>query len=235
MLKFLGPSYTFSFFNKLTKILFYLFLASIFFGLIQSLFISPIDYIQGHSVRIMYVHVPSSWISLACFSFIGFLSILSFIFKNKIFLIICRCVAPIGALFTIISLVTGSLWGQPTWGTWWAWDARLASMLLLAFFYFIYILSYKFISNKILAERISCFIAIVGLINIPIIKYSVEWWSTLHQASSVKILSTSTVHYSMLLPLMIMFFSLIIYSALIFLMKYRTKVIKIKSKGISRL
>ena len=129
----------------------------------------------------MYVHVPAAWIGLASFTCIALLSILNFIFKIKNFVLITKSIAPIGLTFTCIAIVTGSIWGQPTWGTFWAWDARITSMVILALFYFMIIASHKLISEEVKANKISSIIATVGLINIPIIKYSVEWWSTLHQ------------------------------------------------------
>ena len=197
-------------------------------GLIYSLLISPPDHIQGDSVRIMYVHVPSSFIALGCFALLGFVSILNLIFKIKIMPLIGKSAAPIGCIFSLISIVTGSLWGKPTWGTWWVWDARLTSMVILFFFYIGYIYSWKFISNFEKANKISSIIAIIGLFNLPIIKFSVDWWTTLHQPSSITLTSAPTIHYTMLTPLGIMFFAMLIYSLLIFLMRYKTELIKIK-------
>ena len=197
-------------------------------GLIYSLLISPPDHIQGDSVRIMYVHVPSSFIALGCFALLGFVSILNLIFKIKIMPLIGKSAAPIGCIFSLISIVTGSLWGKPTWGTWWVWDARLTSMVILFFFYIGYIYSWKFISNFEKANKISSIIAIIGLFNLPVIKFSVDWWSTLHQPSSITLTSAPTIHYTMLTPLVIMLFAMLIYSLLIFLMRYKTELIKIK-------
>ena len=204
-------------------------------GLWDGLIVSPQDYVQGNSVLIMYVHVPSAWISLGTFSVIGILSIFSFIFKIKNFLIICKSLAPSGLVFNLIALVTGSIWGKPTWGTWWAWDARITSMLILFLFYFIYLVSFSLFKKSKNLNKISSIIAILGLINIPIIKFSVEWWSTLHQPSSVKILSETSIHNSMLLPLLIMTASFALFSLLIFLMKYNTELIKLRNKRIDRL
>jgi len=197
-------------------------------GLTYSLIISPSDYIQGDSVRIMYVHVPSSFIALSCFGLIGLASICNLIFKIKFMPLLAKSLAPIGFVFSIISIVTGSLWGVPTWGTWWVWDARLTSMLILLIFYIAYILTWKFINNFEQANKISSIIGIVGTFNLPIIKYSVDWWNTLHQPSSITLTSAPTIHYTMLIPLIIMFFGMIIYSLIIFLMKYKTEVIKLK-------
>ena len=197
-------------------------------GIIYSLLLSPPDYIQGDSVRIMYVHVPSSFIALGCFGFIGLASICNLIFKIKIMPLLAKSIAPIGCIFSLISIATGSLWGKPTWGVWWVWDARLTSMVILFLFYVAYILSWKFIVKFERANKISSIIAIVGLFNLPVIKYSVNWWNTLHQPSSITLTSAPTIHYSMLIPLMIMFFAMVIYSLIIFLMKYKTEVMKLK-------
>ena len=211
------------------------FINSIFFalliaGLSFALIFSPPDYLQGDSVRIMYVHVPAAWIGLASFTCIAVLSIINFIFKIKNSTLIIKSIAPIGLIFTCIAIVTGSIWGQPTWGTFWAWDARITSMLILALFYFALIVIHKLVSENEKANKISSIIAVVGLINIPIIKYSVDWWNTLHQPASIKITGSSTIHSSMLMPLLLMFFVLILYCALIFLMKYKTEIIRIKKK-----
>ena len=220
---------------KYQKLIFYFFVSLLILGLWEGLIVSPQDYVQGNSVRIMYVHVPSAWISLGTFSVIGILSIFSFIFKIKNFLIICKSLAPSGLVFNLIALVTGSIWGKPTWGTWWAWDARITSMLILFLFYFIYLVSFSLFKKSKNLNKISSIIAILGLINIPIIKFSVDWWSTLHQPTSVKILSETSIHNSMLLPLLIMTASFALFSLLIFLMKYNTELIKLRNKRLDRL
>ena len=235
MLNFLEPNKIFAITSKTPKYVFFLFVIVLSIGLTEALFLSPEDYKQSHSVRIMYVHVPSAWISLGIFSIIAFLSIFSFIFKNKNFPLISKSLAPSGFVFNIIALVTGAIWGKPTWGTWWAWDARITSMLILALFYSMYLLSWKIFKNDEKATKVSSVIAILGVINVPIIKFSVDWWSTLHQSSSVKILSTTTIHTSMLIPLAIMTAAFTLFSILIFLMKYNTELIKIKNKGLDRL
>ena len=176
----------------------------------------------------MYVHVPSSFIALGSFALIGIASILNLIFKIKFMPLIAKSLAPIGIIFTLISIVTGSLWGKPTWGVWWVWDARLTSMLVLLCFYLAYIFTWKFVKNFELANKISSIIGIVGLINLPVIKYSVDWWNTLHQSSSITLTSAPTIHHTMLIPLLIMLIGMIIYSLIIFLMKYKTELIKFK-------
>jgi len=235
MLKFFEPNKIFAITSRAPKYVLFLFIIVLSIGLTEALFLSPEDYKQSHSVRIMYVHVPSAWISLGIFSLIAFLSLVSFIFKNKNFSLISKSLAPSGFLFNIIALVTGAIWGKPTWGTWWAWDARITSMLILALFYSMYLLSWKIFRNEKQATKITSIIAILGVINVPIIKFSVDWWSTLHQTSSVKILSTTSIHISMLIPLAIMTAAFTLFSILIFLMKYNTELIKIKNKGLDRL
>ena len=230
-----GPNKIFSLNSKLTKFVLFFFIVVLSIGLVEALFLSPEDYIQSHSVRIMYVHVPAAWTSLGIFSLIALLSIINFIFKNKNFSIIAKSLAPSGLVFNLIALVTGSIWGKPTWGTWWAWDARITSMLILLLFYAMYIIAWKIFDNKENVSKITSIIAILGVINIPIIKFSVDWWSTLHQNSSIKLLSESTIHSSMLLPLLIMTVAFSLFSLLIFLMKYNTELIKIKNKGLDRL
>ena len=221
--------------SRVTKYVTFLFIVVLTIGLVEALFISPIDYIQSHSVRIMYVHVPAAWISLGIFSLIGFLSIGNFIFKNKNFSIISKSLAPSGLLFNIIALLTGAIWGKPTWGTWWAWDARITSMLILVLFYSMYILAWRIFDKKEQVIKITSIIAILGVINVPIIKFSVDWWSTLHQNSSVNLLSKTSIHPSMVVPLLIMTAAFSLFSLLIFLMKYNTELIKIKNKGLDRL
>ena len=228
MFKNFFPNKILSLTNKTINNLIILFIVVVAVGLTYSLFISPPDYIQGDSVRIMYVHVPSSFIALGCFGFIGVASICNLIFKIKLMPLLAKSVAPIGCTFSIISIVTGSLWGKPTWGIWWVWDARLTSMVILLLFYIFYILSWRFISNYENANKVSSVIGIIGSFNLPVIKYSVDWWSTLHQPSSITLTSAPTIHHTMLVPLIIMLFGLAIFSLIIFLMKYKTEVMRFK-------
>ena len=215
--------------NKNTfTILIIIMISVIIVGLINALITSPPDAVQGNSVRIMYVHVPSSFIAIACFGFIGIASIATLIFKVKILPLMAKSIAPVGSVFCLISIVTGSLWGKPTWGIFWVWDARLTSMLLLLVFYLAYIAVWKFIENYEKANKTASIVAIIGSLNLPVIKYSVDWWNTLHQPSSITLTSAPTIHYTMLVPLIIMLVGMIIYSLIIFLMKYKTEIIKFK-------
>ena len=235
MFKYFEPNKIFSITSRAPKYVLLLFIIVISIGLTEALILSPEDYKQSHSVRIMYVHVPAAWISLGIFSAITIFSISGYIFKIKNFFLISKSLAPSGFVFNIIALVTGSIWGKPTWGTWWAWDSRITSMLILALFYGMYLLAWRIYEDKDKVFKITSIITILGIINVPIIKYSVDWWNTLHQPASINILSKSSIHMSMLFPLMIMTAAFALFSLLIFLMKYNTEMIKIKNKGLDRL
>jgi len=235
MFKLFHPNKIFRITSKAPKYILFLFVVVLSVGLTEALILSPEDYKQSDAVRIMYVHVPAAWISLGIFSFITFLSISGFIFKNKNFFLISKSLAPSGFVFNVVALVTGAIWGKPTWGTWWAWDARITSMLILALFYAMYLTSWRIYESEEKVFKITTFITILGIVNVPIIKYSVDWWNTLHQPASINILSKSSIHSSMLFPLLIMTVAFALFSLLIFLMKYNTELIKIKNKGLDRL
>jgi len=220
-----------TFFNLENTSLFWLKIILVFAlitGLILALLFSPIDYLQKDTVRIMYVHVPSSWISLFIFLIVGISSFISLIFKLRVFSVYAKSLAPIGLVFSLISVVTGSLWGYPTWGTFWSWDGRLTSMFVLVLTYFLYVSLWSFIKNYNSAEKITNIVGIVGLINIPIIKFSVAWWNTLHQPASITLTAAPTIHSSMLAPLLIMFFSFCILSLIIFLIRYKYEIINFR-------
>ena len=235
MFKLIHPNKIFHITSKAPKYVLFLFVIVLSVGLTEALILSPEDYKQSDAVRIMYVHVPAAWISLGIFSSIAALSVLVFLFKNKNLILISKSLAPSGMLFTLIALVTGSIWGKPTWGTWWAWDARITSMLILFILYILYILTFRIFVDQDKSNKISSIIAIFGAINIPIIKFSVDWWNTLHQPASISLTEKSAIHSSMLIPLIIMTAAFALFSFLIFLMKYNTELIKIKNKGLNRL
>tara|TARA_Y100000590_G_scaffold366234_1_gene425483 strand:- start:602 stop:1309 length:708 start_codon:yes stop_codon:yes gene_type:complete len=235
MLKNFEPNKIFSITSKAPKYVLFIFIIVISIGLTEALILSPEDYKQSHAVRIMYVHVPSAWISLGTFSIIAVLSFSILIFKIKSSELIAKSLAPSGLVFNLIALVTGSIWGKPTWGTWWAWDARITSMLILALFYIIYILAWRIFEDREKVQKITSMIAILGFINVPIIKFSVDWWSTLHQPASISIFSKTSIHHSMIVPLALMTAAFALFSLLIFLMKYNTELIKNKNKGLDRL
>ena len=235
MFKLLEPNKIFKITSKAPRYVLFLFVVVLTVGLTEALILSPEDYKQSHSVRIMYVHVPAAWITLGIFSSMTFLSLIGYIFKIKNFFLISKSLAPSGLVFNIVALVTGSIWGKPTWGTWWAWDARITSMLILVLFYIMYLVAWRIYGNDEKVIKITSIITLLGIINVPIIKYSVDWWNTLHQPASINILSKSSIHTSMLFPLLIMTAAFALFSLLIFLMKYNTELIKIKNKGLDRL
>src|SRR5260221_4519920 len=196
--------------NTLPKVDPWLFVVTGFFfalGLYFGFYFSPPDYQQGDAVRIMYVHVPASWFALMIYCFMGVCSILYMILRFPLASYLAYAAAPIGAVYAFISLATGSIWGKPMWGTWWVWDARLTSMLVL----FIMYLGYIFLSNAFedreKSLRAASALAVLGLINIPIIKFSVDWWHTLHQPASLLRLTGPTIHVSMLIPLSMIWFA----------------------------
>lgn len=173
-------------------------------GLYFALIGSPADYQQLDSVRIMYVHVPAAWMALFCYTTMTIASITGFVWKHPLADVAAKSTAPIGAVFTLLALVTGSLWGKPIWKTWWAWDARLTSVLVLFFIYLGYIALWASIDDKTRAARLGAIMCVVGFINIPIIKFSVDWWTSLHQPASVFRADGPSIHPSMLTPLFIM-------------------------------
>jgi len=179
-------------------------------GLYYALFNSPADYQQKESVRIMYVHVPAAWMALMCYSTMAIASVVGFVWKHPLADVSAKATAPIGAVFTALALFTGALWGKPTWGTYWAWDARLTSVLVLFFLYLGYIAIWEAIEDKTRAARIA------AIVNVPIIKFSVEWWNSLHQPASVIRTDGPTIDPAMLTPLLIMAFAyMAIYGALV--------------------
>ena len=196
---------THSFYHKLKKATFAwalvltCLLASVTAYLI--LFKAPLDYQQKETVRIMYLHVPASWLALALYGFMGLMALCGFIWRSSLSFYYARAAAPIGLCFTLISLMTGSIWGKPMWGAWWVWDARLTSMALLALLYAGYILLVTSHTDADRAHKMGAVIALLGLINLPIIKFSVDWWSTLHQPASIFRAQGPAIHASMLYPL----------------------------------
>lgn len=191
---------------------------SLYFALIAS----PMDYQQGDMVRIMYVHVPSAWMALGIYSFIAICSLSNLVWRTKLSYIFAVSSAPVGAIFSLITLVTGSLWGYPIWGTWWVWDARLTSMLVLFLQYIAYIAIVSGTPNIMRAEKPASIFAIIGFINIPIVKFSVDIWYSLHQPSSFLRLKGVAIHESMLKPLLLMFLCFVLYFILILVLKSRT-------------
>ena len=220
-------------FNQLTDIIikpvFYLSMVTLAVGLIFALFLSPNDYQQGLTVRIMYVHVPSAWLALLTFAIMTIYSIIALAFKIPFGFIINSAVAPVGALFTLTCLVTGSLWGKPMWGTWWVWDARLTSVAILFIMYLIIIIINFSFENRGIREKIVAVFVIIGSINLPIIKFSVDWWSTLHQPASISKLSSPSIDPSMLRPLLIMTVAFMLIGLLIALIRIKSEILSRKN------
>lgn len=221
MLKLLTPNFFTKIESWLIPILSILLPGTLGIGLYYALLSSPPDYQQGEMVRIMYIHVPSAWMSLGIYSFMAICSFSSLVWKTRMSYILAAAAAPIGAMFALITLVTGAIWGKPIWGTWWVWDARLTSMLVLFLLYISYIAVVNSGSSILRAEKPASVIALIGFINIPIVKFSVDIWYSLHQPASVLKANGPSIHSSMLLPLMIMFASFIIYFMLTLLMRTR--------------
>jgi heme exporter protein C len=176
--------------------------ATLAVGLYGALYVVPPDYQQGQHFRILYVHVPCAWMSLFVFVVMAVQAFIALVWRIKICEILAMACAPVGAAFTVITLVTGAIWGKPTWGTWWTWDPRLTSELVLLFLYAGVMGLYAAIEDRRAAARAAGFLAIVGLVNIPIVHFSVEWWNTLHQGTTIKLVGESKMHSSMAWPLL---------------------------------
>tara|TARA_B110000438_G_scaffold299845_1_gene350852 strand:- start:1356 stop:2069 length:714 start_codon:yes stop_codon:yes gene_type:complete len=221
-------------FNKFADIIFkpliFLSISFLLIGLIFALLLSPNDYQQGSTVRIMYIHVPTAWLALITFFIMTVYSILGLAFKIPFSFIINSAIAPIGATFTLICLLTGSLWGKPMWGTWWVWDARLTSVAILFILYLIIIFLKNSFSNVVVGEKITAILIIVGSINLPIIKFSVDWWNTLHQPASISKLSSPSIDPSMLKPLLIMTVAFTFIGLLVAIMRIKAEIMNRKIK-----
>ena len=194
-------------------------------GLYLALVVVPADYQQGDTVRIMFVHVPSAWMAMFCYSFLAVASAVGLIWKHPLADLAAKASAPIGAGFTFLALVTGSLWGKPMWGTWWVWDARLTSMLVLLFLYLGYIALVNAFDDPTRGTRASSILVLVGFINVPIIKFSVDWWNTLHQPASVIKMGGPSIDASMLWPLLLMAVAFTTYYLWVLLIRIRAEII----------
>jgi len=199
-------------------------------GLVFVFLLSPDDYQQGSTVKIMYVHVPAAWISLTTFFIMTIYSIIALVFKIPFGFIINRAIAPIGATFTLICLISGSLWGKPMWGTWWVWDARLTSVFVLFLIYIVIIIFRQSFSNIEVGEKITAIFIIVSSINLPIIKFSVDWWNTLHQPASISKFSSPSIDSSFMMPLITMTISFTCIGLLIAIMRIKSEIFDRKDK-----
>jgi len=198
-----SPPWFYGFAGKLIPWLWLLFAGLAAWGLYLGLFRAPADYLQGESVRIMYIHVPAAWMSMLIYGLMAVMGFIALVWRIRTMEILAMSSAPIGAAFTLVALISGSLWGRPTWGTYWVWDARLTSELVLLFLYFGVMGLYAAFDEPRKAARAAALLSLVGLVNLPVIHFSVNWWNTLHQPSSVG-MSGSSIHPSMLWPLLIM-------------------------------
>lgn len=190
-------------------------------GLYLGLFASPDDYQQGATVRIMYVHVPAAWMALFCYTSLAISAAVGLIWKHPVADVAARATAPIGACFTFLALLTGSLWGKPMWGTWWVWDARLTSVLVLFFLYLGYMALNSAFDDPQRGSKASAILAMVGFVNVPIIKFSVDWWNTLHQPASIVRMDGPTIHPDMLWPLFLMIGAFTTYFLWVLLLRMR--------------
>ena len=198
-------------------------------GLFFSLYLSPDDYQQGSTVRIMYVHVPSAWLALLTYAIMTLYSAAALAFRIPFGFIFNTAVAPLGAVFTLICIVSGSLWGKPMWGTWWVWDARLTSVAILFVIYLIIIFMNLSFENRIVREKVVAIFILVGSINLPIVKFSVDWWNTLHQPATISKLSKPSIDPSMMAPLIIMTFAFMMIGVAIAILRIKTEIISRKS------
>ena len=189
------------------------------FGLIWSLVIAPPDYQQGEAVRIMYLHVPSAWLALMIYSLMATLSAIALIWRQNLAFLATRALAPIGAIFAFLCLLTGAIWGKPMWGTWWVWDARLTSMLILWFFYLGYLALLKVSQDPLRGERAGAILALIGGINVPIVKYSVDWWHSLHQPASIMRLGGPRIAGEILAPLLLMILAMTVFFLYLFCLR----------------
>ncbi len=203
-------------------------------GLTLGLFASPADYQQGETVRIMYIHVPSAWMALFCYTALAVSCGVALIWKHPLADLAAKATAPIGACFTFLALLTGSLWGKPMWGTWWVWDARLTSVLVLFFLYLGYMALNNAFDDPQRGAKSSAILALVGFVNVPIIKFSVDWWNTLHQPSSVVKMGGPAIHPSMLWPLLLMGAAFTTYYLWVLLIRIRLEVTTNKIRALQR-
>lgn len=201
-------------------------------GLYLALFASPPDYQQGETVRIMYVHVPAAWMGMFCYVSMAISAAIGLIWRHPLAELAAKATAPIGAAFTFLALVTGSLWGRPMWGTWWVWDGRLTSVLILFFLYLGYIALVEAFDDPGRGMKAAAILALVGCVNIPIIKFSVDWWNTLHQPASVVRMGGPTIDASMLAPLLVMGAAFTSYYLWVLLLRLRSEILAGKIRAM---
>ena len=220
-------------FNRITEkiqpCILFITIITLISGLYFGLFDSPKDYQQGDAVRIMYVHVPSAWLASFLYFSLAISCVFYLVWKHPLADLVSSSIAPIGALFSALTLVTGSLWGKPMWGTWWVWDARLTSVAILFIIYLIIIFMNLSFENKIVREKVVAIFVLVGSINLPIVKFSVDWWNTLHQPATISKLSKPSIDPSMMTPLIIMTIAFMMIGVTIAILRIKTEIIIRKS------
>ena len=194
-------------------------------GLVLGLLYAPADYQQGDSFRIIYIHVPAALLAQSAYMMMAVAGAVYLIWRMKMAAWVAKVIAPVGAAFCLIALLTGAIWGKPTWGTWWVWDARLTSMLMLLFLYFGVMALQQAMDSEEASYKAGAILALVGLVNIPIIKYSVEWWNTLHQPATLKLTEKPSMHPDMLWPLLIMIVSTYLFFALVVILRTRNEIL----------
>ena len=202
-------------------------------GLYLAILASPPDYQQGETVRIMYVHVPAAWMALFVYVSIAAASLAAIVWRHPLAELYAKAASPIGAIFTLLALVTGSLWGQPMWGTWWVWDARLTSVLVLFFLYLGHIALMDAFDDAARGARAAAILALVGVVNVPVIKFSVDWWHTLHQPASVLRLDGPAIHPSMLAPLLVMAAAFTSFGALVVILRLETEIARRRARRLA--
>lgn len=226
-----SPQYFYRFANKVISYLSIIATFLFLIGLIGGLILAPADYQQGDGFRIIYIHVPSAFLSMAVYVFMAITAAIGLIWRIKLADIVVSASAPLGAWFTVLALCTGSIWGKPMWGTWWVWDARLTSELILLFLYMGFIALQSAIPDRTKAARAGAIILFVGVVNIPIIHYSVVWWNTLHQGASLSLLSKPTIAPSMLYPLIAMIFAFVFYYVTVLLIRMQSEILMREKKS----
>jgi heme exporter protein C len=223
--KFASPPHAYRLLGTMRPWLFWPALAMMLWALYNGLFVAPTDYQQGDSFRIMYVHVPSASMSLMVYSMMAIAAGIGIIWRMKLAHAVAAGCAVIGAWFTVLALVTGAIWGKPMWGAWWAWDPRLTSELILLFLYLGYMALRASYDDVQRADRASGILAVVGIVNVPIVKYSVEWWNSLHQGSSLSLTGSSAIHPSMLPPLLVMMLGFLLFFGAILCDRVRAEIL----------
>ncbi|HIF51003.1 MAG TPA: heme ABC transporter permease [Thiotrichaceae bacterium] len=227
--QFASPKYFYDISHIISKYAIVVCIICFIAGLYGGLILAPADYQQGDSFRIMYVHVPAAWMALFVYVVMAVAGGIGLIWHIKLAEIVARNSAPIGASFTFLALVSGAIWGKPMWGAYWVWDARLTSFLILFFLYLGYIALQSAFEDRRVAARAGAILALVGIVNIPIIHYSVEWWSTLHQGSIISQIDKPTVHMSMLIPLIFMVLAFKTFYVTSLLIRVRTEILEYES------